>query len=73
LPRVASGTVLFAITKPFTTGTELTDAKVAITVRRGELGTTTAKSRVQTATHERPHEIGWQPGVAAANALIPQE
>src|SRR5215470_16535494 len=54
LPRVTPGTVLFAITKPVTIGTELTEAKLARTVRRGELGTTTVKSRVHTATHERP-------------------
>src|SRR5262245_7563924 len=54
LSRVTPGTVLFAITKPVTIGTELTEAKLAMTVRRGELGTTTVKSRVHTATHERP-------------------
>src|SRR5215831_7924187 len=56
LLRVTPGTVVFAITKPVTIGTELTEAKVAMTVRRGELGTTTVKSRVQTATHERPNQ-----------------
>src|SRR5215475_9430386 len=54
LPRVTPGTVLFAITKPVTIGTELTEAKLAMTVRRGELGTTTVNSRVHTATQDRP-------------------
>ena len=33
LPEVTPGAVLFAMTKPITTGTELTEAKVAMTVR----------------------------------------
>jgi hypothetical protein len=36
------------------TGTELTDARAANTARRGEVGATTVKSTIQTATHESP-------------------
>src|SRR5262245_33768505 len=54
LPRLAPGAGLFAITQPVTIGTELTEARLAMTVRRGELGTATVKSRVHTATHDRP-------------------
>src|SRR5262245_665437 len=54
LSSVTPGTGLFATTKPITIGTELTEARLARTVRRGELGTTTVKSSVHTATHESP-------------------
>ena len=36
------------------TGTALTEARAASSARRGEVGTTTVKSRTQTATQERP-------------------
>src|SRR5262245_44592344 len=54
LSSVTPGTGLFATTKPITIGTELTEARLAMTVRRGELGTTTVKSSVHNATHESP-------------------
>src|SRR5262245_26854005 len=36
------------------TGTDVTEARAAITAYRGSVGTTTLKIRTQTATHDRP-------------------
>lgn len=40
---------------PTTTGTALTEARAAISARRGGVGTTTVNSTTQTATQESPN------------------
>src|SRR5688500_19315116 len=53
-------------------GTDVTEISAAMTATRGTVGTTTLKSSIQTATHDRPTQVssplrpsGWRNSAAA--------